>query len=111
MPLLLVVPLGVALLAAGVLRVVASDIVTPALCAIFVPRAASVIRGHDGWLAARLKSLYARRLPHVLDRPRAVMLVSLLAAAVVPTLYLRYGRPGPSPENTRSQLVDPDDHR
>ena len=59
-------------------------IVTPALCVTFLPHAASIERGHDGWLTRRLKAWFARVLPPALDHPRLVIAVSvvLLGAAV-----------------------------
>jgi CzcA family heavy metal efflux pump len=80
----LLAPLGFAYIVALAVSLGVAIIVTPALCAVFLPSAASVVRGHEGWLAAHLKAAYARRLPSVLDRPRTVMGVSafMLAAAV-----------------------------
>ena len=50
----------------------------------FLPRAASIQRGHDGWLTRRLKASFARVLPSALDHPYAVVAVSaaLLVAAL-----------------------------
>ena len=42
--------------------------------------AASITRGHEGWLARTLKARFARVLPHALDRPGLVGGVSLAAS-------------------------------
>jgi CzcA family heavy metal efflux pump len=55
--------------------------VTPALCYAFLPNAPSIQRGHDGWLTRRLKSIFGRLLPPVLDRP--VLVISTAAALLV----------------------------
>ena len=74
----LLAPLGFAYIVALAVSLVVALVVTPALCAVFLPRAASVAQGHDGWLARHLKTSYARWLPRVLDRPRAVVGVAAL---------------------------------
>jgi Cu/Ag efflux pump CusA len=60
-------------------------IVTPALSYAFLPRARSIQRGHDGWLARTLKNRFAKDLPRALDHPLLVTAasVTLLAAAAV----------------------------
>jgi len=81
----LLAPLGFAYIVALAVSLAVAIVVTPALCAIFLPHAASVARGHEGWLARHLKANYTRWLPTVLDRPRAVITVAALfmAAALV----------------------------
>src|SRR4249920_706741 len=53
-------------------------IVPPALCVTFLPHAASIERGHDGWLTRRLKAWFARILPPALNHPRLVMAMSVV---------------------------------
>ena len=77
----LLAPLGFAYIVALAVSLAVAIVVTPALCAIFLPRARSVARGHEGWVARHLKGHYARWLPTVLDRPRGVMVVSALLLA------------------------------
>jgi CzcA family heavy metal efflux pump len=85
----LLAPLGFAYIVALAVSLAVAIVVTPALCAIFLPRAASVARGHDGWVARHLKSNYSRWLPTVLDRPRGVIVASALLMAVAGAgLYL-----------------------
>ncbi len=80
----LLAPLGFAYIVALAVSLAVAIVVTPALCAIFLPQAASVATGHDGWVARHLKSIYSGWLPAVLDRPRTVIVASttLLVAAV-----------------------------
>ena len=80
----LLAPLGFAYIVALAVSLAVAIVVTPALCAIFLPKAASVSGGHDGWVARHLKTVYSRWLPAMLDRPRTVIAASaaLLVAAV-----------------------------
>jgi len=81
----LLTPLAVAYIVALLASLAVAVVVTPALCVTFLPRAASIERGHDGWLTRRLKAAFARVLPATLDHPLAVSAVSavLLVAALV----------------------------
>ena len=79
----LMTPLAVAYIVALMASLAVAVIVTPALSYAFLPRAGSILRGHDGWLARVVKARFAKDLPRVLDRPYLVMATSavLLAAA------------------------------
>ena len=66
-------PLAFAYIVALLASLVVAIVVTPALCFAFLPNAASIQRGHDGWLARVLKSAFARLLPPVLDHPVPVV--------------------------------------
>jgi len=72
----LLTPLAVAYIVALLASLGVAVIVTPALCATFLPRAASIERGHDGWLTRHLKTGFARVLPSTLEHPFAVIAVS-----------------------------------
>ena len=87
----LLTPLAVAYIVALGTSLIVAMIVTPALCFAFLPNSASVLRGHDGWLARTLKARFARLLPYALDRPVLVMALCgvMLASAIVATL--RFG--------------------
>lgn len=69
----LLAPLGFSYIVALSVSLAVAIVVTPALSYVFLPRAASVAGGHDGWLASHLKALYGRWLPRILDRPAAVV--------------------------------------
>ncbi|HZI81953.1 MAG TPA: efflux RND transporter permease subunit [Vicinamibacterales bacterium] len=84
----LLTPLAFAYIVALLASLAVAIVVTPALCAAFLPRAASIERGHDGWLTRVLKAGYARVLPRILDRPVAVVagaVVLFVAAAAALT--------------------------
>src|SRR5207344_1158596 len=66
-------PLAFAYIVALLASLVVAIVVTPALCFAFLPNAASIQRGHDGWLARVLKRAFARLLPPVLDHPVPVI--------------------------------------
>jgi CzcA family heavy metal efflux pump len=74
----LLTPLAFAYIAALLASLVVAVMVTPALAVVFLPKARSILQGHDGWLSRVLRARYARDLPRALDHPRAVMAVSLL---------------------------------
>ena len=51
----LLTPLAFAYIVALLASLAVAIVVTPALCFAFLPRRASIERGHDGWLARTLK--------------------------------------------------------
>ncbi|MCX6621349.1 MAG: efflux RND transporter permease subunit, partial [Acidobacteria bacterium] len=74
-------PLGVAYVIALFASLVVALTVTPALCSFLLPRARSVIAGHEPRLVAALKRLYQPVLVWSLDHSRVVIGVSLLLLA------------------------------
>jgi CzcA family heavy metal efflux pump len=70
-------PLAFAYIVALAASLFVAIVVTPALCFAFLPRAASIQRGHEGWLTRVLKSGYARLLPSVLDHPATIAGIGL----------------------------------
>lgn len=79
----LLAPLAFAYIVSLLASLAVAIVVTPALSFAFLPRARSIARGHDGWLARRLKAGFGAMLPRALDHPKLVMALSaaLLAAA------------------------------
>ena len=83
----LMTPLAFAYIVALLASLGVAMVVTPALCAAFLPGAASIARGHEGWLARTLKGRFAQVLPAALDRPglvagtAAMLLVTAVLAA------------------------------
>src|SRR5204863_2687325 len=69
-------PLAVAYIVALLASLAVAVLVTPALCVTFLPKAASIERGHDGWLSRHLKTGFGRVLPSTLNHPFAVITVS-----------------------------------
>jgi len=84
-------PLAFAYIVALLASLVVAIVVTPALCFAFLPNAASIQRGHDGWLARVLKSAFARLLPPVLDHPVPVVSAAVLLLAVSVLALTRTG--------------------
>ena len=79
----LLTPLAAAYIVSLIASLAVAVVVTPALCYAFLPGARSILKGHEGWLVRTLKARYASFLPHALDHPGivAVLSVALLAAA------------------------------
>ncbi|OFV89688.1 MAG: multidrug transporter AcrB [Acidobacteria bacterium RIFCSPLOWO2_02_FULL_64_15] len=84
----LLAPLAFAYIVSLLASLIVAIVVTPALSFAFLPKARSIARGHDGWLARTLKTRFARVLPFALDHPFAVTAVAavlLVGAAVAMT--------------------------
>src|SRR4249919_3801841 len=87
----LLTPLAFAYIVALLASLAVAVIVTPALSVAFLPRAASIQRGHDGGLARRLKEGFARILPPTLNHPYAVLTVSAVLLALALGALTRSG--------------------
>ena len=87
----LLTPLAYAYIAALLASLAVAVIVTPALCFAFLPGAATIERGHDGWLARTLKRWFAHALPAALNRPAMVVAVSVLLLAAAALAMTRFG--------------------
>jgi CzcA family heavy metal efflux pump len=83
-------PLGFAYVVALGASLVVALTVTPALCSLLLPKAKSILRGHEPWLVHRLKSLYRPSLNWSLDHVGFVLTCSgvLLAAALASFLFM-----------------------
>jgi Cu/Ag efflux pump CusA len=87
----LLTPLAFAYIVSLLASLAVAIVVTPALCAAFLPRAASIQRGHDGWVIRVLKARYARDLPRLLDRPRLVIASAAILLLVAVGAMTRAG--------------------
>src|SRR5262249_47775509 len=66
--------------------------VTPALCSFLLPKAKSVLRGHEAWLVHRLKSIYQPHLNWVLDHVGFVIACSMLLLCLAFSSFFFMGR-------------------
>ena len=87
----LLTPLAFAYIVSLVASLLVAIVVTPALSYAFLPRARSIQRGHDGWLARTLKNRFAKDLPRALDHPLLVMATSVTLLAVAAVALTRVG--------------------
>jgi CzcA family heavy metal efflux pump len=78
-------PLGFAYIVALAASLVVAIIVTPALSYMFLPKASSILKGHDGRLATMLTNRFAKDLPRALNHPQLVLGTAavLLVGAIV----------------------------
>jgi len=87
----LLAPLAVAYIVSLMASLAVAVVVTPALCYAFLPGARSILKGHEGWLVRTLKARYASFLPHVLDHPGIVAVLSLAVLAAAGVAITRMG--------------------
>jgi CzcA family heavy metal efflux pump len=87
----LLAPLAFAYIVALAASLLVAVVVTPALSYAFLPESATIVRGHEGWLARTLKAGFARVLPAALDRPNGVLVVSLLLLLAAGASTLAFG--------------------
>ena len=70
-------PLGFAYITSLLASLAVALTVTPVLCSYLLPKAKSVLRGHEPWLARTLKAIYAPVLTGVLRVPAVVLILAL----------------------------------
>jgi CzcA family heavy metal efflux pump len=78
-------PIGFAYIIALIASLAVALTVTPALCSVLLPRAKSILKGHEPWLIRILKKLYRPSLSFSLNHAWVVLSASallLMAAAV-----------------------------
>jgi len=85
-------PIGFAYIIALVASLVVALTVTPALCSILLPRAASILRGHDPWLIRTLKRMYRPCLAFSLSHSWIVLGASALLLVAAGVSVSRMGR-------------------
>lgn len=85
-------PIGFAYIIALVASLVVALTVTPALCSILLPKAKSILKGHEPWLIRLLKRLYRPSLSFSLDHPWLVLGASLLLLIAASVSVTRMGR-------------------
>jgi CzcA family heavy metal efflux pump len=69
-------PLGTAYVISLMASLVVALTVTPALCSLLLPRAKSILRGHESWLVKPLKTAYLPTVRWAIDRAGLVFAVS-----------------------------------
>src|SRR6266853_2604571 len=85
-------PIGFAYIIALLASLAVALTVTPALCSILLPRAKSIIRGHEPWLIRVLKRMYRPLLSFSLDHPWVVLSASALLLVAAGVGVSRMGR-------------------
>src|SRR6266567_1521252 len=85
-------PIGFAYIIALVASLVVALTVTPALCSVLLPRAKSILRGHEPWMIRVLKRMYRPSLSFSLDHPWVVLGASVVLLIGAGLGALRMGR-------------------
>jgi CzcA family heavy metal efflux pump len=85
-------PIGFAYIIALVASLVVALTVTPALCSLVLPKARSILRGHEPWLIRALKQMYRPVLSFSLDHSWVVIGASALLTIAAGVGITRMGR-------------------
>jgi CzcA family heavy metal efflux pump len=88
----LLAPLGFAYIVSLTASLVIALTVTPVLCSLLLPKAKSVLRGHEPWLVSRLKRIFLPWLQWSIDHPRVVVLFSALLVTAAGVALSQAGR-------------------
>jgi CzcA family heavy metal efflux pump len=85
-------PLGAAYVVSLTASLVVALTLTPALCSLLLPRAKTILGGHEPWLVARLKAAYLPSLRWTLDHTRTVLAFSAALLALAGASFAFMGR-------------------
>ena len=88
----LLAPLGFAYIISLTASLAVALTVTPALCSLLLPKAKSILAGHEPWLVRKLKQAYQRPVASSLHRPAIVVVPSVLLLIVAGVALSRAGR-------------------
>lgn len=88
----LLTPLGFAYIVSLTASLVVALTVTPALCSVLLPRAKSILSGHEPWLVRKLKAAYQPFLRGSLNHPSLVIIPSILLLIGAGIALSRAGR-------------------
>jgi CzcA family heavy metal efflux pump len=88
----LVAPLGSAYIISLTASLVVALTVTPALCSLLLPRASSVMKGHEPWLVRKLKGIYHPTLSWSLRHSSLVLIPAAGLVLVAALVLSRTGR-------------------
>ncbi|MGH9721035.1 MAG: efflux RND transporter permease subunit, partial [Bryobacteraceae bacterium] len=85
-------PLGFAYITSLLASLLVALTVTPVLCSYLLPSAKAILRGHEPWLASRLKAFYTPVLKASLKVPGLIFAAALALVAVAGFQLSRAGR-------------------
>ena len=85
-------PLAFAYLIALAASLVVALTVTPALCSILLPKAKSILSGHEPWLVRHIKRAYRPLVNWSINHPRVIAVMVVLIVGVAGSSFTRMGR-------------------
>jgi CzcA family heavy metal efflux pump len=88
----LLAPLGFAYIISLTASLAVALTVTPALCSLLLPKAKSILTGHEPWLVRKLKQVYQRPLSWSVNRPALVVVPSVILLIIASVALSRAGR-------------------
>ena len=85
-------PLAFAYLIALGASLVVALTVTPALCSILLPKAKSILSGHEPWLVRHIKRAYRPLVNWSINHPRTIAVMVVLIVGVAGSSFTQMGR-------------------
>ncbi len=85
-------PLAFAYLIALGASLVVALTVTPALCSILLPKAKSILSGHEPWVVRQIKRIYRPIVNWSINHPRTIAVMVLLIVGVAGSTFTLMGR-------------------